>query len=211
MKLPSNRFIKVLARKIIQPFDFLLRFINWIVMGWSPPVAPQVKRSVLQRYGSSASTWVETGTYLGQTTKFLARKSTLVWSIEPEPLLAKAATRKFRKNARVKIIQGTSEEILPALLPQLVGNVAFWLDGHYSEGVTFCGEIETPIAVELQLIKDCLHQFESVVILVDDFRCFEAKKSDVGPYPSRSFLVEWADSSGLSWTVEHDIFIAWKK
>lgn len=205
----ANHFVRTITNRIRLPYDFLFRYLKWSMAGWPPPAAPQVKRAVLQRYGTSATTWIETGTYLGQTTKFLARNDRLVWSIEPEPSLARAATKKFRGNTRVKIVQGTSEEILPTILPQLSGKVAFWLDGHYSAGVTFRGDVETPIASELDLIKKSLHLFESVVVLVDDFRCFEGKKSDIGPYPPRSSLVEWADSLNFSWTVEHDIFIAW--
>ena len=92
----------------------------------------------------------------------------------------------------------------------LNGDVAFWLDGHFSAGATFEGDIDTPILGELSAIKENLHRFSQVSIFVDDFRCFDPSNSEFSDYPERKVLVDWATDSGLSWTVEHDIFVAFR-
>ena len=46
-------------------------------------------------------------------------------------------------------MQGTSEVQLPKILDRLDGAVSFWLDGHFSAGVTFQGDQDTPIREEL--------------------------------------------------------------
>jgi len=49
----------------------------------------------------------------------------------------------------------------------------FWLDAHYSGGITAKGEKDTPVMEELYAI---LNQFKHrCVILIDDARCFNGK------------------------------------
>jgi hypothetical protein len=154
--------------------------------------------------------WVETGTYMGQTTEVLARNTSRVISIEPSPELAKKAKMLFAQNLNVQIVNGLSENELPSILETLPSDslsIAFWLDGHYSEGPTHLGPIETPIVQELRIIEAHLQNFLEVTIFIDDFRCFVNRQTD---YPQTSFLSTWADGNGMSWSVEHDIFIARK-
>jgi hypothetical protein len=51
----------------------------------------------------------------------------------------------------------------------------FWLDGHYSAGITARGDIATPISLELEAILS--HPVKSHVILIDDARDFTGKDS----------------------------------
>ena len=46
--------------------------------------------------------------------------------------------------------------VLPKLLPNLSGDINFWLDGHYSSGLTFKGDQECPIKDELDQIGNNL-------------------------------------------------------
>ena len=152
-------------------------------------------------------TWVETGTYVGDTTAILAKQARQVYSIEPAPALSSRAQQRFAKYKNVEIIRGTSEAVFPVLLPKLSGDVSFWLDGHYSAGETFKGGQDTPIRQELDAIAAILPQLGRVVILVDDVRCFDPSLPEFSDYPSRDWLVEWAGRLNLKWHIEHDIFI----
>lgn len=172
------------------------------------PAPQRVKWSVLKRHGGAGDIWVETGTYLGATTAFLAASAKHVYSIEPEPDLARRARERFAGNERVTILEGLSEDRLPELLHDLRGSVSFWLDGHYSEGLTFQGPTDTPIRFELSLIEKSLTRLDSVKVLVDDVRCFDPHSELYSDYPSPSFLVKWADANEMPWTIEHDIFVA---
>jgi hypothetical protein len=174
------------------------------------PAPQHVKWAVIARYGRASDTWVESGTYLGGTTELLAKEAAHVYSIEPGPELARTAMAKFADNPRVTIINGLSEEVLPELLGSLTGRLSFWLDGHYSAGATYQGPQDTPIREELDAITKNLDRFDSVRVLIDDLRCFEPQRSGFEGYPSRTFLVDWANSNDMSWAIEHDIFIATK-
>jgi hypothetical protein len=184
--------------------------LRWGRTGFDVPAPQRVKLEVIRRYGQQGGLWIETGTFLGTTTKQLAKIADAVYTIEPSPELAAQARRRLARHANITVLEGLSEDLLPGLLDGRDGSVSFWLDGHGSGGPTFLGPLLTPIRQELQSIEDHLAQFDQVAVLVDDFRGFGASSDVDGDYPSRSFLVDWADRNGLAWTVEHDIFAAWR-
>jgi hypothetical protein len=163
---------------------------------------------VLLRNGLPDSTWIETGTYLGETTRFLAKRSRFVYSLEPEPTLFANAKELFKRTGNVRIINGTSETVLPSLLPTISGKVNFWLDGHYSAGLTFKGPQDSPIGDELSCIAKNLAHFSRVCVLIDDVRLFVGNSSENSGYLPLEFLVTWAKDNNLQWHIEHDIFVA---
>ena len=181
---------------------------RWAENSYSSPSPHFVKQSIVLRNVIPDSTTVETGTYMGETTELLETKSMKVISIEPEENLFKMAQLKFAGKPKFQIINGTSEDIFPSLIPTLSGDVSFWLDGHFSAGITYRGPKETPILDELRIIEDNMMNFQRVVVMVDDIRCFDPTLPEYSTYPTRTYLVEWAGKNGLSWTIEHDIFIA---
>jgi hypothetical protein len=181
--------------------------INWNNRLFESP-APQFIKMQILASGDSPEVWIETGTYTGQTTKTLSASGSVVYSIEPSGELAEAASLKFENDKNVTIINDLSENILEELLENIVldgkSTVSFWLDGHYSEGVTHRGPMETPIKKELEIISNFMNRFDSLTIYIDDFRCFVARMPD---YPTPHFLSQWAESQTASWDVRHDIFI----
>jgi hypothetical protein len=118
------------------------------------------------------------------------------------------AKERFRHKGNVTVLSGTSEERFREAIDQIRGPVAFWLDGHFSGGITFKGASDTPIQFELDVIAEEAQKFERLTVFVDDFRCFAASVSTSEPYPAKAYLVNWAERLGLNWTIEHDIFVA---
>ena len=181
---------------------------DWDQRDYAAPSPHYIKIRCLLRNAQPRATWVETGTYRGETTSVLARYSERVISIEPEPDLYRRAKEKFAGDPKVEIINATSEEVLPELLEKMKGPVNFWLDGHYSAGVTFKGEKDTPICAELSAIQSSISNLTPVTVLIDDVRCFRPHIKKWADYPSLDFLVEWSREMKLYWHIEHDIFIA---
>ena len=182
--------------------------LQWSKRGYAAPSPHFIKQGCLLRNGLPDATWVETGTFLGQTTQLLSIHGTQVYSIEPEPKLFARARTLFNQCGNVEILNGTSEEVFPTLLPHITGDVNFWLDGHYSAGITFKGPQDTPILDELECISRNIDNFGRICVLVDDIRCFNPRLPEYTTYPSLDTLVDWATRHKLSWHVEHDIFIA---
>ena len=199
---------KIFLKIIIFPFIFLER-MRWLSEWYfsrrcSPPPPHFIKQALLSRHGISNSIWVETGTYLGQTTKFLCSNFAFVHSIEPSKKCLKIAKRNLKFYKNVSLYEGTSESCLDSICSSLKGDICFWLDGHYSEGITYKGEKDTPILFELETIKNYLGNFSNTVIVIDDIRTSHIDKKN---YPPLNFYVNWAESLGLDWIIELDSFI----
>ena len=193
---------------IYKNLKLLKEFRLWAKRKFYAPSPSLIKRSCLFRNGYPNSIWIETGTYLGETTKFLSRHASIVYSIEPEPKLFSNAKKYLAKYENVKLLNGTSEKIFQELLPKITGNVNFWLDGHYSAGSTYKGLQDTPIIEELMYISENLQHFNKVCVLIDDVRCFNSEIKGYSMYPSLDSLVDWARANKLVWHIEHDIFVA---
>lgn len=181
---------------------------EWESRQYAAPSPHFIKLACLIRNSIPSATWVETGTYLGDTTEKLASVGNIVYSIEPESNLFENAKNRFRNWESVHIIKGVSECVLPKLLPGLSGDVCFWLDGHFSGGITYKGDQTTPILDELSCISEHMSHMDRVVIMIDDARCFSKITERDANYPPLDYLVEWARHNGCSWHIEHDIFFA---
>ena len=97
--------------------------------GYAPPSPLFIKPNGLLRNGLPNATWVETETFLGQTTQLLTKYSVQGNSIEPESKLFARVHKLFSKHGNVEILNGTSEDVFPSLSPRIMGDVNFWLDG----------------------------------------------------------------------------------
>ena len=181
---------------------------EWVARGYESPSPSWIKRGVLLRLGAKNATWVETGTFLGDTSALLAPGSNAVYTIEPDRALFERAQARFNGDSRIHVIHGLSEDVLPRLLATLNGKVNFWLDGHYSGGITHQGPTDCPVREELASIEANLSRFESVTVLIDDIRCFDPSNPLFADYPDLNYLVDWARKNGLRWHIEHDIFVA---
>jgi len=199
---------KILKRLIF--INFLIKiksFYSWQNSAFSSPSPHFIKQAVLLRNAICDSLWVETGTFLGDTTDVLARNANKVYTIEPAEEFYLLAINRFKNIHNVEVIKGTSEEVFPLLLPTISGNINFWLDGHFSAGATYHGENDTPVLVELANIEKYFSNFDRFVIFIDDVRCFNSSNPSFSQYPPLNTLVEWANKHNLIWTIEHDILI----
>lgn len=184
---------------------------EWALRDFSSPAPQDVKMRVLRRWGGS-NTWIETGTFLGHTSRSLADFSSRVYTIEPDLALYDRAKKVYKLMENITFINGLSEEclgdLISSLSPDERADVSFWLDGHFSAGITYQGPIDTPIEVELDAIAEKIIMLGNITIFVDDVRCFNPTHTEYKSYPDLNFLVKWANKMNLFWTIEQDIFIA---
>lgn len=186
----------------MRPFKLLAWYFK---TGCSNPIPPFIKHKLLLRHGSIGSTWVETGTFIGQTTRYLAKNFPMVHTIEASKdciTIAKFMSGRFPK--KIRFHEGTSEQCLDGICSLLDGSVCFWLDAHYSSGITYKGEEKTSISSDLKIIEKNIDRFESIVVIIDDLLACHLDSN----YPSLDTYVDWARKNKLQWHIEHDIFIA---
>ena len=111
-------------------------------------------------------------------------------SIEVAPALhARAATR-FAGQRHIRLLQGDSATLLPAVLETLDGPALFWLDGHYMGGESGRGTEDTPVIAEMAALLG--HTMRGHVVLIDDARLFDG----TGGYPRLHEFTAWVKPSG---------------
>jgi hypothetical protein len=118
---------------------------------------------------------IETGTYRGDSTELLSRYFRQVATIELSEQLYERAKRRFEGNTHVTCYLGDSAKVLPLVLPDVDGPILYWLDGHWSGGIT-ASESECPLLAEIDVINQSPFS-DSSAILIDDARLF------LGPPP----------------------------
>ena len=116
--------------------------------------------------------FIETGTLNGDGIQ-LALNSGFQWvmSIELGEGIHSRARAKFAGNDKVITLQGDSSKVLPEVLETFKGTpFTYWLDGHYSGGVTALGEKESPLMEELESILS--RGVDGELIYIDDMRIY---------------------------------------
>lgn len=168
------------VKRKMKQYDYhKIQLREWENAGKPVPPPHIVKQQVIIEFQKKyqCETLVETGTYLGEMIDAQLNNFNRIYSIELGEDLWKAAVKKFEKYPYIDILQGDSGTVLKSIVPKLNTPAIFWLDGHYSEGVTAKGEKECPIYEELQAIFTSKINH---VLLIDDARCFNG----IGDYPS---------------------------
>ena len=187
-----------------------LDFLNWYKQDFRMSPPKLISWSVMRRWGYSDAIWVESGTFKGDTTNFLANYNKKVHSIEPHSELYMSAKKRFSGRKNIELYNGASEDVFPRLVPKLSGKVCFWLDGHFSGPLTFQAAANCPIETELKTISKNIGKFSDLVVLIDDLRRFAPGKDRYEDYPSLDSLIDWARDHNLNWNIESDILIMWK-
>lgn len=138
----------------------------------------------------SISVFFETGTYLGNTVRGVKDVFDTVYSVELSEDLASLARERFAGDANVHIIQGDSALALRDFLATLEQPALFWLDAHYSSGVTAMGSVQTPVKDELRAILG--HPVKQHHILIDDVKDFNGQND----YPTVDETLEMVHKFG---------------
>jgi hypothetical protein len=168
-----------------------------------PPAPLEVKAQIIRHYAAKYGlrNFIETGTFFGDMLAALRNDFDALTTIELDVALAARATQRFAEEPKITVIQGDSARVLPALLATLKQPALFWLDGHFSGGVTAKGETDTPIIAELN------HLFAAAqrdhVVLIDDARLFGSATE----YPSLDAIETLVRTHRAEWamTVETDL------
>lgn len=145
---------------------------GWQRQGCPVPPPHSFKQALIREYARrySLSIFVETGTYLGDMVEAMRDTFREIYSIELSADLHSRAARRFAGVENVHLVQGDSGTRLGEIIPQLSEASLFWLDGHYSAGMTARGDKDTPILDELDLVLR--RPRLGHVILIDDARLF---------------------------------------
>jgi len=175
----------------------------WEKQGRPSPPPHIIKEELIRDYAKNFNTpiLIETGTYLGDMVHAMRKTFSKIISFELDQTLAAQARERFANDNQIEIIQGDSGKQLGERLANINEPCLFWLDGHYSGGITAKGSLETPIKHELTAILS--HPVDGHVILIDDARCFTGEHD----YPTIDELKGFvaARKPNHKFSVEHDV------
>jgi hypothetical protein len=158
-------------------------------------------RETQERFG--LQTFVETGTNEGDMIFAVRDNFKKIYSIELDRQLFQRASARLEEWKHIKILLGDSATVLPQILTELSEPCLFWLDAHYSGGVTARGSTDTPIHQEIDEILR--HPNKQHMILIDDAWCFGTMKD----YPSVKELKEFVKARSARARVEVSRGVIW--
>jgi hypothetical protein len=115
------------------------------------------------------ATFVETGTYFGNTTLWAASNFNRVISIEADERLYEKASVRLRSFKNIELHRGQSQEILKRLIPGIEKPTIVWLDAHWSGLGTAGEDFECPLLEEILAVDASAPQH---YLLIDDGRLF---------------------------------------
>lgn len=184
-------------RKLLADIEKLQAQINEIhSAGGSWPLSPDFKRKTILEYAQeyNCNIFVETGTYLGDTTDSVTYYFDELHTIELSQDLYNEANEKFKHIPKIHCYQGNSNDVLNEILLEIDGKILFWLDAHYSMGITAQGDKDTPILEELEAI---FKTHKKCVILIDDARCFTTCKDYPTIFKLKRFILKYYPKASI--------------
>ncbi len=153
----------------------------------------QIVKDYLRKF--SIDTFIETGTYEGLMALAIAPHVKWVYTVELDEKLYEFAISNLKGKLNVLLCFGDSGKLLPEIMEKIGGPYLFWLDAHYSGGITAKGETNTPILKELEAI---LKSPSDHVILIDDAREYVGKND----YPTLDELKAMIHKVHPDWVFE---------
>ncbi len=131
---------------------------------------------------------IETGTYMGGTAIWASDRFAKVITMENSPEIYQSTSERLSHIKNIEFLFGHTTVKLEQIVTKLQAPVIFWLDAHWSGGLTYGKTDECPILAELEIINcaDLPHS-----ILIDDARLFTA------PPPPPHNTKYWPDITAL--------------
>lgn len=126
--------------------------------------------------------FIETGTYHGATARWASDHFSRVYTIEASHKLWVQTSTKFKQVKNIEFLYGNTRELLPQLVQQISEPTLFWLDAHWSGGVTYGVDDECPLLEEIAILNNTSF---AKALMIDDARLFNL------PPPQPHRLEQW--------------------
>jgi hypothetical protein len=185
----------LLKKKVIINHEELLA--EWVRNGRPSPPPHIVKQQALDEFRKkfNPEILVKTGTFLGEMVEAQRNNFKKIYSVELSEKLYRKAKKRFKAFSHIKLLQGDSGKLMGRIISEIDAPALFWLDGHYSGGITALGDKECPVPEELMAILQSNFRH---VILIDDARFFNGTND----YPAIEEIESLLKSSNKNLAIE---------
>ncbi|MGN6605056.1 MAG: hypothetical protein ACTHK8_21550 [Ginsengibacter sp.] len=202
--------VQKLIKKALKPYvpKIILRkrkltlqkkqLLEWHYAGCENPPPNAVKQITIAYYQSKYSIpiLIETGTYLGDMVEAQKNRFSKIITIELSEKLFHDAKNRFSKDENIIVMHGDSGKVLYEVLKDIKSPAIFWLDGHFSGGITVKGDKECPIFEEINAIFTTSNY--NHILLIDDARLFVGQ----GGYPTIDELTKHIKTKNVKYQEE---------
>ncbi|NJL30943.1 MAG: hypothetical protein HC898_04570 [Phycisphaerales bacterium] len=158
---------------------------------------------------TNARVFVETGTFLGNTTHRCSKVFEKVVTVELDEKLHQNALNRFRRYSNVECIKGDALKEIGKIMDRSdIQDALIYLDGHFSGERTALGDMAEPACEEIKVLGPYANKIAGIV--VDDFRLFGVDEG----WPKRWELlreIEACLGHAFEYTVHLDQVIVWRK
>ena len=139
-------------------------------------ITQEEMEKILRRFPrySTIQTFVETGTFRGETIETMGKLFPHCHTIELSKELYETARNKY-KSTPIMFHHGDSVEVLRTLIPMIRENAIFFLDAHWCGRSSGRGQKDVPLLEELMMIADRPY---SDLLIIDDYRLFSTKRNE---------------------------------
>ena len=176
-----------MIKKALKAFYKMLpKNFQQIILKYSIKGDSKSKQRIVERFQKEYgyNVLIETGTFLGDMVEAQQSNFKKIFSIELQHDFAEKAKERFKGMGHIRILEGDSGRLLETILSEIREPAIFWLDAHYSGGLTARGDNECPIFQEIDAI---FATREKHLLLIDDARLFNGS----GDYPTINRLTKY--------------------
>ena len=137
------------------------------------------------------STFVETGTAYGQSIDSIYQYFEKIFTVEISEKLYEWLTPQIGHWTNVQRVLGDSLIEIPKYLNSLTkeDHVFFWLDAHWSQGLSSKNHLDVPLLEECSII-DTEYQANLGLVIIDDVRLFETDDAEDWSGISKKNIIE---------------------
>ena len=181
------------------------------------------KHKIMSKLRGNRSSFIETGTYLGATLNAVLSSNDFeeLFSVEYSKRLHTRAIQKFQQNANVHLYLGSSDKKITEMIadsaatPHGSSGAVFWLDAHYSAGITAGGnQPESPVLHEVRAVLDDA-RVRPHVMIIDDLRVWTGHVKPINgqlyPLPSELHAAVCAIAPDARFRVAEDAMAVWPR
>ena len=212
MSLISKIYLSRLVRQsrigmnVLRPARGFSLMQDWWQKGRPAPPPHAVKMSILLFWADrcNAQNLVETGSYYGDTIRYLHRRFENLYSIEIAKVFSEPLRKEFAKFPGVHIVEANSATAIPEIVDKIKNtSTVFWLDAHHSGGET---EGFGYVPTESEVIAIASGMKVEHVIVIDDMKDFSGKDG----YPTVEHVANLCRGKGYEVVIFNNMLQAWR-